>query len=208
MVNSNSFQTLPPSTVGVLHPAGPTGWNPPQDEATAHYRLNHLALRITDPARSLHFYGDLLGMRVIFTFNGGPFTIYYLGHPPPNTENLQEWAQSTANFPNLMATQGLLELYHVHQPDETQSRTVSTGNTPPHLGFQHLGFTVPDVRAAVERLREAGVTIRKETGECSRESIPLSDWEAEQGMGRGEIHANYARIFEHFAMIEDPVSEQ
>lgn len=72
---NNSFQLMPSSTPGILHPAGPTGYNPPQDESTAHYRLNHLALRITDRARSLHFYGDLLGMRVIFTFNGGPFTI-------------------------------------------------------------------------------------------------------------------------------------
>lgn len=110
-----------------------------------------------------------------------------------------------AAFPNLVATRGLLELYHVHQPDETRERSVSTGNTP-HLGFQHPGFTVPDVQAAVERLREAGVTIRKEIGECSRESIPLSEWEAERGIGRGEIHANYAGFFEQFAM-EEPMSE-
>lgn len=113
-----------------------------------------------------------------------------------------------AEFPNLVAARGQLELYHVHQSDETHQRTVSTGNKTAHLGFQHLGFTVPDVRAAVERLREAGVAIQKKIGECSRESIPLSEWEAERGMGRGDIHANYAWCFEHFAIVEDPVSER
>jgi lactoylglutathione lyase len=83
---------------------------------------------------------------------------------------------------------------------------VSTGNIPPHLGFAHLGFTVPDVRAAVERLKGAGVTILKDLGVCERESIPLSEWEAEKGIGKGEIHENYAWFFEKFAMVADPVS--
>ena len=205
-MTSNSFSPFHPSTPGVFHPAGPSPtFNPPQTEATAHFRLNHLALRITDPARSLHFYVDLLGMRVIFTFNGGPFTIYYLGHPPPDT------ADPMSEIPNLMAAKGLLELYHVHGTESNDSNdghgtVLSTGNTPPHLGFHHLGFSVPDVRLAVERLRTAGVPIRKDLGTCSRESIPLSEWEAEQGIGRGEIHANYAWFIEKFAIVEDPVS--
>ncbi|KAJ5125612.1 hypothetical protein N7526_007789 [Penicillium atrosanguineum] len=96
-------------------------------------------------------------------------------------------------------TSGLLELYHVHGSDE-----VTTGNVPPNLGFAHLGFTVPDVRVAVERLRENGVRILKDLGVCTRESVPLSEWEEERGIGRGEIHENYAWFFEHFAMVADP----
>ncbi|KAJ5943605.1 hypothetical protein N7516_003773 [Penicillium verrucosum] len=60
---------------------------------------------------------------------------------------------------------GLLELYHVHgMEDAGGGGGVSTGNVPPHLGFAHLGFTVPDVLAAVQRLREGGVRILKDVG--------------------------------------------
>ncbi|KAJ5292726.1 uncharacterized protein N7443_008679 [Penicillium atrosanguineum] len=195
----NSFTTIPPAEEGLFSPGGPTQtFNPPQSPSTTNYRLNHLAIRIKDPSRSLHFYVDLLGMRIIFTMNAGPFTIYYLGHPPPQTD-LDEWAKCTSQIPVMTRTSGLLELYHVHGSDE-----VTTGNVPPNLGFAHLGFTVPDVRVAVERLRENGVRILKDLGVCTRESVPLSEWEEERGIGRGEIHENYAWFFEHFAMVADP----
>lgn len=185
--------------------------NPPPTPATKDYKLNHLALRIQDPSRSLHFYINLLGMRVIFTMNAGPFTIYYLGHPPADAkteEDITAWAKSTSEIPVMTKTSGLLELYHVHGTENASADGggVSTGNVPPHLGFAHLGFTVPDVSAAVQRLREGGVRILKDVGVCSRETVPLSGWEEKRGIGCGEIHANYAWFFEKFAMVSDPVS--
>ncbi|KAJ5923672.1 hypothetical protein N7454_008917 [Penicillium verhagenii] len=207
-MTSNSFPTIPPSEVGIFAPGGPTKtFNPAtQDPATNNYRLNHFALRITDPARSLHFYVDLLGMRVVFSMNAGPFTIYYLGHPPPDTELTDEgvgkWAENTSQMPVLTRTKGLLELFHVRGTENDEG--ISNGNIPPNLGFAHLGFTVPDVGAAVERLRADGVAVLKEPGVCTRESVPLSEWEAERGIGRGEIHENYAAVFEKFGMVADP----
>lgn len=187
--------------------------NPPPTPATKDYKLNHLALRIQDPARSLNFYVNILGMRVIFTMNAGPFTIYYLGHPPASAEtdeDITAWAKSTSEIPVMTRTSGLLELYHVHGTENASadgaSVSISTGNVPPHLGFAHLGFTVPDVSAAVQRLRDAGVSILKDVGVCSRETVPLSEWEEERGIGCGEIHGNYAWFFEKFAMVADPVS--
>lgn len=213
----NSFKTVPSTEIGAFTPGGPIkSFNPPLDPATNNYRLNHLALRITDPARSLHFYVDLLGMRVVFNMNAGPFTIYYLGHPPPDTDaeggGVEKWAESTSQMPVLTRTSGLLELIHVHGTENQTNETgepgvgVSNGNVPPNLGFAHLGFTIPDVNAAVERLREGGVNILKEPGVCTRESVPLSEWEAERGIGVGEIHGDYAWFFEKFAMVADPVS--
>lgn len=201
----NSFASVPPNEVGVFAPGGPTpSFNPRASPTTANYRLNHIAIRIKDPGRSLHFYVDLLGMRVVFTMNAGPFTIYYLGHPPPET-NLDEWAKTTSEIPVMTRTSGLLELYHVHG-SESGDGSASTGNVPPNLGFAHLGFTVPDVGVALDRLKEAGVTVLKDVGVCTRESVPLSEWEEERGVGRGQIHANYAWFFEKFAMVADPVS--
>ncbi|KAJ5287287.1 hypothetical protein N7478_002973 [Penicillium angulare] len=216
---------IPPTKEGQFSPGGPTPSINPQslNPATKNYRLNHLALRITDPNRSLHFYIDLLGMRVVFSMNAGPFTIYYLGYPPPDTKDgeVGNWAGKTAAIPVLMKCSGLLELYHVHGSEKgvvgtdvgTRSETnagteegmgVSNGNVPPNLGFAHLGFTVPDVKEAVERLKQDGVRILKDVGICSREDVPLSEWEAERGVGRGEIHGNYAWFVEQFAMIADP----
>lgn len=214
MATANNFTNLPQNEKGAFSAGGPSpSFNPPLDPATANYRLNHLAIRIKDPSRSLHFYVDLLGMRVVFSMNAGPFTIYYLGHPPPETEptaeGLEKWAQTTSEIPVMTRTSGLLELYHVHgteREDGSGSGGVSTGNLPPNLGFAHLGFTVPDVKVAVERLRVNGVSILKDVGVCERESVPLSEWEAERGIGRGEIHPNYAWFFEKFAMVADPVS--
>jgi lactoylglutathione lyase len=51
----------------------------PVSPATAEYRLNHLMLRTKDPEKSMKFYCDCLGLHVVFIFNAGPWTIYYLG---------------------------------------------------------------------------------------------------------------------------------
>lgn len=47
-------------------------------------------LRIKDPDASLKFYNDCFGLHVVFVFNAGPWTIYYLG-----PRDVCEWA-----FPN------------------------------------------------------------------------------------------------------------
>ena len=203
---------------GVFLPGGPTA-EPTPTPATSGYKLTHFNLRIRSPARSLHFYVDLLGMRTVFTMNNGPFTMYYLGYPPEDATReaeLRAWAEQTSNPRVLTQTLGLLELFHVHG-SEAQAETsnlegpdqgmeISTGNQPPNLGFGHLGFSVPDVPAAVERLRAAGVKIFKELDDVSRESVPLSEWESDRGIGRGEIHTAYRRFMRQIAYVVDPVS--
>ncbi|RJE22476.1 lactoylglutathione lyase Glo1 [Aspergillus sclerotialis] len=141
--------------------------------------------------------------------NTGPFTIYYLGYPPPNTnqDTLQSWAEETSNIHTLTQTLGLLELYHIHGSEkqvEEGGIEMSTGNQVPNLGFGHLGFTVPDVPATVERLRKDGVRIVKELGSIGRETVPLSQFEAERGVGVGEISEEYARFWRQIACVADP----
>lgn len=75
--------------MATTNPNQPTGPYPPGQHiipparppspATAEYRLNHLMLRIKDPEQSLRFYNDCFGLHVVFIFNVGPWTIYYLG---------------------------------------------------------------------------------------------------------------------------------
>lgn len=183
----------------------------PESSPTTGYKLNHFMLRIRDPSRSLHFYTTLLGMRTVFTMNAGPFTLYYLGYPPTPSDraDLPAWAARTSEFHTLTQTPGLLELYHVHGSEksvEDGGVEISNGNTPPHLGFGHLGVTVPDVAGAVERLRSHGVRVVKEVGGSERADVPLSEWEESRGVGVGEMHANYKAFFDRFAFVADPVS--
>ncbi|KAJ5913733.1 hypothetical protein N7504_002616 [Penicillium tannophilum] len=174
------------------------------DNPTAGFKMNHMMMRIQDPARSLPFYVDLLGMRTVFTMNTGPFTIYYLGYPqtPEHQQDLTKFGEDT--LANLVHTLGLLELYHIHGTENEPAGLYSTGNQPPNLGLGHLGFTVPDVPKTLKYLRSNGVEIEKDLGVATRESIPLSRWEAQRGIGLGAVHPAYKRIFEQIAFVKDP----
>lgn len=206
----NTFTNLAPLPVG-QHLAGGHGLDSPVSSATAGYRLNHLMIRIRNPAESLHFYIDLMGMRTVFAMNTGPFTVYYLGYPQTEAHraDAQMFARETVPNPVLTSTAGLLELCHFHgsealSPDEFR---LSNGNVPPHLGFGHLGFTVPDVPAALGRLIANGVTVVKPLGRSTRESVPISRWESEElKIGRGDLDINYRGILDQIAFVQDPVS--
>ncbi|KAJ9633028.1 lactoylglutathione lyase [Exophiala oligosperma] len=204
-------QKVTPFEHGVFLPNGQNTDPPlPADDPTIGYKLNHFMMRIRDPKESMKFYIDLMGMRTVFTLNVGPFTIYYLGYPQTDEHraDLPKFGLDTAT--NLQHTLGLLELYHVHGSEKQEPGYYSTGNTPPALGFGHLGFTVPDVPAALKRLKENGVHVIKDLGVCDRPSIPISDWENERGVGvevkgtESEIHQEYAKVFTKIAFVRDP----
>jgi len=182
---------------------------PPNDPTTG-YKLNHLMVRIRDPQKSLHFYITLMGMRTVFTMNVGPYTIYYLGYPQTaeHRADLEQFGADTAG--KLAHTLGLLELYHVHGSEKQAEGYYQTGNDAPNLGFGQLGFTVPSVPEAVERLKANGVEILKPLGVSTLASIPISEWENERGVGvevkgtESEIHPEYRKIFDQIAFVKDP----
>ncbi|KAF4835052.1 Lactoylglutathione lyase [Colletotrichum tropicale] len=159
---------------------------------TIGYKFNHMMLRIRDPARSLHFYIELMGMRTVFTMNAGPFTIYYLGYPQ-TTEHRADLAKFREDT-----------LYHVHGSENEPEGYYSSGNQPPNLGLGHLGFSVPDVPLALERLKAYGVEVVKDLGSASREDVPLSSWESGRGIGLGDLTSAYKNVFEQIAFVKDP----
>ena len=208
-----SSQQVTPFPHGVFMPNGLKTDKPLEaNDPTIGYKLNHFMLRIRDPKASMAFYIGLMGMRTVFCMNVGPFTIYYLGYPQTDEHraNPEQFGGETAM--KLQHTLGLLELYHVHGSEKQDEGYYQTGNTPPNLGFGHLGFTVPNVPEALERLKKAGVEVVKDLGVCDRESIPISEWENERGVGvevkgtESEIHKEYAKVFEKIAFVRDPVS--
>jgi len=116
--------------------------------ATAGYRLLHTMLRVRDLERSLDFYTRLLGMRLLRRqdYPGGEFTLAFVGYGDE-------------------AQTAVLEL------------TWNWGRSEPYTlgdGFGHLALGVPDLYAACDRLRAAGVTIVREPGPMQHGSTHLA----------------------------------
>jgi lactoylglutathione lyase len=70
----------PPSTNEPTNPFV-TGSDSPADPETLGYTINHFSLISSDLEKTRCFYGDVLGMRHIYTFHAlANYTIMYMGH--------------------------------------------------------------------------------------------------------------------------------
>ncbi|KZT53206.1 Glyoxalase/Bleomycin resistance protein/Dihydroxybiphenyl dioxygenase [Calocera cornea HHB12733] len=162
----------------------------PQPEETVGWRLNHLMLRIKDPSVSLPFYLDGIGLRLVFTFNSGPMTVYYMGYP-------QHGWTPEETFAKMQRRDGLLELIHVHGTEDEEGLRYNNGNEAPHYGFGHIGLTVPNVSTALARLEKFGAKVFKPLGVATNETIPVPP-------GKVEIVDGYKEVYKQIAMIQDP----
>jgi lactoylglutathione lyase len=102
---------------------------------------------------------------------------------------------------NLGTSKGLLELYHVPADSST---TYTSGNdyTGPGAGFGHIGFTVPDVSKALERVKDYGYEVIKPLDEARVDQMGMPP-EVEQGK-HGEVPEGYKHVFRQLAFIKDP----
>lgn len=100
-------------------------------------RILHTMLRVGDLDRSLAFYCDILGMRLLRRedFPGGRFTLAFVGFADE-------------------ARAACLELTHNWDTAEYQLGTA----------YGHIALGVPDVYAACERVRAAGAKVVREPG--------------------------------------------
>lgn len=189
----------------------------PAASPTDGYRLNHFMLRISNPTRTLHFYQTLMGMKSVFTIDVGPMTVYYLGYPstPEHRADASKYAADTSRHEVLASTLGLVEFVHFHTRAEDTGGAEGSGQVgicsgsgaDGRLGFNHLGFTVPDVGAAVKRLRAAGVSVVKDVGEGPNAEVPITAWERENGASEKEVSEGFGRIFRQLGFVRDPVSK-
>ncbi|KAF2661465.1 Glyoxalase/Bleomycin resistance protein/Dihydroxybiphenyl dioxygenase [Lophiostoma macrostomum CBS 122681] len=161
----------------------------PASPATAEWRLNHLMLRIKDPEKSLRFYNDCFGLHVVFIFNVGPWTIYYLG--PRDVE-----------ISSLGTSKGLLELYHIPSDSSFSYTSGNDYTTPSGIGFGHIGFTVPDVAAALERVKSFGFEVIKPLEEAKEETMGVPS--AVVSGQAGEVQEGYKNVFRQLAFVKDP----
>lgn len=210
--SDSSSQGAPGSRlpVGVHTPGGGRYEAPlPDSGPTLNYRFNHTMFRIRDPKPTLHFYIDLMGMRTVFAINTGPMTVYYLGYPstPEHRADPAAYAQHVAQHSVLTQTLGLLELCHYHGSENEAHGFICSGHVAPHLGFNHLGFTVPNIPEAVQRLRAAGVKVVKDYGQGPVESIPTTTWEQEEKqIAMDPLADGFLNVVRQVAFVEDPVS--
>lgn len=147
-------------------------------------------LRIKDPAASLNFYNDCFGLHTVFIFNAGPWTIYYLG---PRDTSIQ----------TLGTDKGLLELYHIPaDADVAYESGNAYGKGGAGVGFGHVGFTVPDVGEALERVKAFGFEVIKPLGEADEGTMGLPE-SVVKGEG-GLVHEGYKHVFRQLAFVRDP----
>lgn len=101
----------------------------------------------------------------------------------------------------LGTAQGLLELYHITS-DASEQYVSGNDYTAPGVGFGHVGFTVPDVAEALERLGRFGYEVIKPLDEAKVEQMGLPECVVQ---GKGEpVAEGYKHVFKQLAFVKDP----
>lgn len=133
-------------------------------QETDGYVLTHTMFRIKEPVRSLEFYEQVLGFRLItrLDFEEARFSLYFL---QPRGHADQADGSVAATF----ARAGLLELTH-NWGTEGDDTEMHSGNTDPK-GFGHICIAVPDIEAACARFERMGVPFQKKLGEGGMKEI-------------------------------------
>jgi lactoylglutathione lyase len=190
--------TTNPFTFGTDGPA------PPQ---TLGYALNHIGLITNNLTAMKAFYGNILGMRLLFDATLTPeYTVTYMGYAQGgrNGTGFQTGSEMTMSKNNMY---GLLEIVEFSVSDDRVVSSTERTNT-----FSHVGLIVPDVREAQSYLEVEGVEILKGVG------VPVEAFEGAvpNALGVGEfagVHLEAKRRlaeaqgligWEDFLLIRDP----
>nr|CAD7571170.1 unnamed protein product [Timema californicum] len=114
--------------------------------------------RIKDPRRSLEFYTQVLGMRLLqkLDFPDMKFSLYFMGFEaaadiPVDPKDRTQWTFSR---------KATLELTHNWGTESDPDSHYHNGNEEPR-GFGHIGIMVPNVDAACERFEKLNVEFVK-----------------------------------------------
>lgn len=139
-----------------------------RDPATNDYIFQQTMLRVKDPKKSLKFYSDVLGMRLLhhMDFPAFKFSLYFLGYEyegdvPKTDEERVAWCFSR---------KATLELTHNWGTENDAEQAYHNGNADPR-GFGHIGIAVPDLHAACERFEQMGVPFKKKPGDGKMRGI-------------------------------------
>ena len=142
----------------------------PRPAGTEGFSLNQTMLRVRDPAASLAFYQQVLGMTLLqrLDFEDMRFSLYFLAFLGED-ESVPADPAERARF--VFTRETTLELTHNWGTESDPAfRGYHSGNDDPR-GFGHIGISVPDVAAACARFEELGVPFRKRPNEGKMRDI-------------------------------------
>ncbi|KAF7593549.1 hypothetical protein BBP40_011277 [Aspergillus hancockii] len=198
-----------PSEPSTSDPNNPfvIGNDGPAPTATLGYAITHVGLLTTNLNGMRHFYGDILGMRLLFDAHVTPeYTVTYMGYAQGgrNGTGFQTGAELFRDKNNLS---GLIELVQFNVSDDRLIASTKRTNT-----FGHIGLIVPDVAKAQEYLESKGVTILKRVGEPITEftgpvpnAFGIGEFAGEHlEAKRALVKAQSLIGLEYFLMVEDP----
>lgn len=117
---------------------------------TATYKFNHTMIRVKDPVKSLNFYQNVLGLKLLnkLDFPEAQFTLYFLGY------------EHDANFSGYegrgqAAREGIIELTHNYGTEDDASFSYHNGNSTENgaiAGFGHTCVTCKDPKKFVDEI--------------------------------------------------------
>ncbi|XP_051176051.1 lactoylglutathione lyase [Leptopilina boulardi] len=138
------------------------------DSETKDYMMQQTMYRIKDPQKSLPFYTQVLGLRLLqkLDFPDMKFSLYFLGYEngediPTDRRESIEWA---------LSRKATIELTHNWGTESDPDFNYHNGNTEPR-GFGHIGITVPDVDKACERFEKLNVEFVKKPNDGKMKGI-------------------------------------
>lgn len=134
--------------------------------------MQQTMMRVKDPIKSLEFYCDVLGFKLVMyrEFPQWGFNVYFVAPvdsvniPPVVGDDRTEQWRYCMNLP------GCLELTYNYGTEQQEGLVYNTGNADTtgttngekiKGGFGHIGITVPDVYDACERFKGMGCTFHK-----------------------------------------------
>uniref|UniRef100_A0A183CP68 Lactoylglutathione lyase n=1 Tax=Globodera pallida TaxID=36090 RepID=A0A183CP68_GLOPA len=127
------------------------------DEATNGFYFQQTMYRIRDPRKSVPFYTNVLGMRLLkqLDFPEAKFSLFFMGYKKSDEIPADETEQKKF----ALSTHSTIELTHNWECDPNFAG-YHNGNSDPR-GFGHIGIAVPDVYAACARFEQMGVKFIK-----------------------------------------------
>mmetsp|Transcript_9355 Transcript_9355/g.16308 ORF Transcript_9355/g.16308 Transcript_9355/m.16308 type:complete len:215 (+) Transcript_9355:1-645(+) len=142
-------------------------------DETKDYVMQQTMIRVKDPIKSLNFYCNVLGFKLVMysEFPQWGFNVYFVA--PVDSVDIPQGSDDeakAARWKACMKIPGCIELTYNYGSESEDGRVYNTGNADTvgtadgskvKGGFGHIGITVPDVYKACERFQEMGVEFHK-----------------------------------------------
>ena len=128
------------------------------------YNLSQTMLRIKDPARSLAFYRDTLGLTLVRErfFEEAKFSLYFLQHiSEEEKKTLPDPKSQEANEALMKRFQPVIELTHNHGTENDEQFSYHNGWDEP-AGFRNLRMDTVDCQALQKQLSNTGIKVLTE----------------------------------------------